>query len=212
MTNPVNFTISTLGGRRGDHALASRLLTHSSSPTPSFHPPLSEFRALFQHPDCCYALSDLLARGDYPPCSVHLTIFDDATCLGLTIPHVLSDIDTLGILLRAWPDKNPTEPVYEIGKSPLDVVDAMVDDGRPAGGQRPTKGWTTFRLSMTYMMDLLWNGMKEEERVIHVPKEVLARLRAEADKELDVAKGEWVSEHDLLMVWALKVPTLISPT
>lgn len=201
---PATFTFdraldTTLDG----HPLGAQL--PSATTRPSFHPSLGSFSTLFQHPECCKHLSDLLARGDHPPISVHVTSFTDATLIGLTVPHVLADMATVSILLRAWLNSPPAHPVYEAGKSPLDVAETLVPDGLPAGGLMPARGWHKILAALSHLFDLLWRGLTEEERLVFVPPGVVARLRDKADLELDLAKGEWVSQHDLVVSWSLKV-------
>lgn len=111
---------------------------------------------------------------------MHLTSFDDATLIGITVPHVLADMEGISTLLEAWLDQKPPNPVYEIGKTPFDVVDSMKDDGRPAAGLRPAFGLKMLRIKLSYVGEMIWGGMREEERTVYLPAEVMALLRRDA--------------------------------
>ncbi|KAM0746415.1 hypothetical protein T439DRAFT_329861 [Meredithblackwellia eburnea MCA 4105] len=206
-TNPVTYTIEKPGGRLADHPVGKQLPVKTSAV--SFHRPLTDVISLFQHPDTASTLTELLERGDYPPCAAHVTSFDDATLVGFTLPHNLGDIHTLSIVMKAWLEGPPAEPVWTaFGKSPLD--DALVglkdDPTRLVCGYRRIKGPRAKEIEASYVADIERTGTiaEEEERMAYIPRELVVRLRKEADEELDATKGEWVSEHDLIVAWILK--------
>ncbi|KAM0750834.1 hypothetical protein T439DRAFT_380686 [Meredithblackwellia eburnea MCA 4105] len=205
VSNPINFSVSRLNGQLSKHPLGRDIL-HPTEDV-SFQPPLNRFVPLFTNPNTCFTLADLFTRGDYPPCSAHLTLFEDCTLVGFTIPHILGDLSTLSIIMRAWLVGIPDAPIWEEnGKSPLDVTDSVPYNGELICGYRRLKGFKGRRVLMSWIGDLVrTGGKKEEERCIYVPPKLIGRLRKEAEEQLDPAKGEWVSNHDLVVAWTLKL-------
>lgn len=146
-------------------------------------------------------LTDLLKGKDIPVLHVHVHVFNDATCIGIHIPHAVVDTLGLGIIVRAWVKLINAE-------DPKTVVLPFVVEGDPLAdwGSRsyPSESaaraqvkantvaqlfgwWDKLRCYIPIAWELLTS--KEIARSVFIPHSVVDRLR----------KEKWVSENDIVI-------------
>ena len=149
-----------------------------------------------------------------PAVHAHVSTFDDATVIALTIPHTVVDIQGVAILMRAWTaalNGQLDSVQYSPGTyAPFDSLAAAPDiASRPS--DNPWRGWYFLSIfSIIYWVIMyLWKVYSEGEDVnqyMWFPKEWLAQRKEECMAELK-ARGsdEWVGTNDVLMAAYYKV-------
>jgi hypothetical protein len=167
-------------------------------------------------------IEDLLA-GDTPQISVHITSFNDATLVGLSWPHTLMDVMGQAAFLSAWSSVlagRATEVPPVLGAQE-DVLLALTDDATSAPQEeyvlksKQLKGLAFVKFGARFAWDML-TGAKPLTQTIHIPKSVVATLRARAEADLTTfhigatttaEQGEnkmpFISDGDILTAFTL---------
>jgi hypothetical protein len=148
---------------------------------------------------------------DIPVVHLQLTLFADASIVGLTTPHVLCDghgnkeiAQALALILN--------------GGSPPPLPEG--DPFRPYSPSMSTASYTTPQRwkvfsslqIVVFLFWLLWDfawNRDIENRELYIPAEEAAKIKAQATRELRDARGYgedvWISTSDALLAFVLKV-------
>ncbi|KAH9846780.1 hypothetical protein C2E23DRAFT_872203 [Lenzites betulinus] len=152
---------------------------------------------------------DALLREDVPITHIHITTFDDATLVGLYVPHILSDGHGVAAIVRALtailsgenppPPLEHTDPFLSYSQAPLTA---------PA-----PYGWRVLSLIETVMIytRALWEWAFDndlENREVFFPASDVARIKGDAMKDIRREHGEntdiYVSSSDAILAFCLK--------
>jgi hypothetical protein len=143
---------------------------------------------------------------DLAPLSVHFSLFEDYTLMGMTVPHAFGDVGGLAQCLLAIRQKTrdlskPALPLLEEKEDPLAEIYSQKNLSPPAR-KRCIGLWESlsFIWTMIWMM-LMWPKLKGQ--AMYVPASALENLKIRTMKELG-GKG-YISESDILIAWWLKV-------
>ncbi|EIN08087.1 hypothetical protein PUNSTDRAFT_135601 [Punctularia strigosozonata HHB-11173 SS5] len=157
----------------------------------------------YSHPSRCSAKA--LLDKDAPVAALHVTHFDDATIVGLSISHSLSDGAGVKEVVSALLSILSGEEVL-----PLETIDPFqtydtVDDPSPPEGWRFFSVFQIIALVVFTIWERIWcpsDGL----RVVYVPAEDVARLKAEAMSDVSSVDGEqaWISTSDAMVAFVLK--------
>lgn len=154
-------------------------------------------------------IGDLLKGKDVPILHVHVNVFDDATCIGIHIPHIVVDMLGLGIIAHAWTQLINSEDMKAVVLPSLMEGDPLADWGSISCPSEPAarsevKANTAVQLfgwweKLRYYIPLSWEVMtsKEVAHAIFIPFSVINRLRKET--MLGDEKERWVSENDIVI-------------
>ncbi|CAD6891223.1 unnamed protein product [Tilletia controversa] len=180
---------------------------------------------------------DHLFKEDRPMVTTKITRFEDATTIGIALPHVLCDAAGASEVMNAWSaivngEENeihalpqfgqdffaPLAPGGQEAKKESSARELQAQKGfqTPAGWYAYTL-WDTIQFGMGFAWDLLWTRpeSKMEGRDIFLPSAYLEKLKKEVNEEIakttSASKGEaqWVSTSDI--VTAIAVRTMCRP-
>ncbi|KAH6841263.1 hypothetical protein B0T12DRAFT_398622 [Alternaria alternata] len=215
------YTHTTIESSIQQHELAKKLPIKPTG-TISTCPGPTDFNDLATSPSAPMTIEDLLA-GDTPQISVHITSFNDATLVGLSWPHTLMDVMGQAAFLSAWSSVlagRATEVPPVLGAQE-DVLLALTDDATSAPQEeyvlksKQLKGLAFVKFGARFAWDML-TGAKPLTQTIHIPKSVVATLRARAEADLTTfhigatttaEQGEnkmpFISDGDILTAFTL---------
>jgi hypothetical protein len=154
------------------------------------------------------SLKDLFSH-DIPNSALQLTQFDDASIVGLSIPHVLADGHGAKEVARAL--------VRALRGEEVAPIDPSSDPFAKFAGQPvppPTPGWRLFSFfqMVVFVAGMLWDRLrypKYEVREVYVPPKEVERIKRQATEDIRAELGEqtdaWVSTSDALVAFVLKV-------
>ncbi|KAJ5129364.1 Transferase [Penicillium bovifimosum] len=192
------------------HPLASQMpaIKEADTQNPKVHviDCMSKYNSLFRHETAPSCLQDYL-ENDIPQLFIHTLLFNDATLLGVTFQHTLTDAMGLSGLIKAWTavlsGKEEVPPFLGFDE---DILEKHTED-RPASQHALAGnvfGW--FQLGVA----AIWKWWEEfrfpvlQDKGLVIPAEVVRRLREQTMRELDTG-GEgprpFVSESDVLLAW-----------
>lgn len=160
-------------------------------------------------PNVPSSVQELLQK-DIPLTQLQVTLFDDASLVGLSIPHILCDgygvkaiIQSLTHVLNGGvPPPPPTlaDPFQSYANAPQPL-------------EAPPY-WRVLSSIQTAVLILfsLWRSIWErpiENRDVFFPKDAVAQIKSEAMSDLKKEHGEssdvWISSSDALLAFCLKV-------
>jgi hypothetical protein len=154
-----------------------------------------------------------------PIISLHVSIFTDGTCIGISFPHGLVDARGMGEVVhaldaevhgRAWTAPEVEEEnVLVKALEEQKYVKSKEGDAELPPVMRDFVGrswWTILRMLVSFAYEFLWHNA--EASSIFVGEEVVERIVGEVKRQvLDESGGkEWVTTGDVLIAWTLKVP------
>ncbi|KAJ5549899.1 Transferase [Penicillium sp. DV-2018c] len=199
------------------HPLASQMpsIKEADTQNPKVHviDRMSKYTSLFRHETAPSCLQDYL-ENDIPQLFIHTLLFQDATLLGVTFQHTLTDAMGLSGLITAW---TAVLSGNEEGVPPFlgfdeDILEKHTED-RPAKQHVLAKyvfGWFQLRMwAMWKWWEEFWYPDLQDKGLV-IPGEVVRRLREQTMRELnsDVVDGTtersqrpFVSESDVLLAW-----------
>ncbi|GJJ15413.1 hypothetical protein Clacol_009689 [Clathrus columnatus] len=155
--------------------------------------------------------------GDYmksniPVSQLQVTLFDDATLVGLTTPHVLCDGHGNKEIMVAITKILRGEEVEELHTDDPFTPFVIPDDKKDEPIKTPPF-WRVFTMwnIITFMAHLMADFAKTRDitnRDVFFPKEEVERIKEQAMADLKKEKGEdpnvWVSSSDALIAFFLK--------
>lgn len=176
---------------------------------------------IFHHASCPQTLTELLSQ-DQPLISIHVGRYDNVTCVGVNIPHVLVDAEGAGIILKAWCSLI-AEKVHEVPS--LIDGDALADFGLPYPSTKAEEEeflasipsslcrWSTWDMIRTTFNSILEFIFYPRARsgMFFLPSKLVASIRQKAMLELrngDDREGPWLSENDIVTAILFKVCSL----
>lgn len=196
------------------HPLASRLPRPTGS-TPSVQEGCHAFRS--------FALPAGLPNDikhywntDQPLLCLHVTSFADATLVGFTFPHSLSDAMGTSELFKAWANVVAgksclVKPLQGTWDDVLDhvgtPVDAEASNGEFVLERQQTKGSALVSFIARYLWDVM-TRRTIQTRHIYLPAEYMAHLRQGVEAELKKHNGgktPFVSDGDLITAWGSRM-------
>lgn len=155
------------------------------------------------------SIDDLLKQ-DMPLNHLQITTFDDASIVGLTIPHILCDAHGTSSVIHALcsilDGKPPPEPLAHFdGFAPFAVNPKTV---AAPPSWRVLNTWQTSLLYARSIWDWAF-GTALENRDLFIPESDVARIKAQAMEDIREAHGEgtklWISTSDAILAYCLKV-------
>ncbi|EIN12483.1 hypothetical protein PUNSTDRAFT_141174 [Punctularia strigosozonata HHB-11173 SS5] len=155
----------------------------------------------------CRSMNDLFTK-DIPNAALQLTNFEDASIVGLTIPHVLADGHGVKVVLNALLQTLHGEEV-----APIDPIPEPFAKFKDVPQPPAVVGWRLFNFfqMLTFVACMLWDRIrypKYEVRELYVPQKEVERIKQQAmddiRNELGEQTGEWVSTSDALVAFTLK--------
>lgn len=164
-----------------------------------------------------------MIRQNEPIISLHVTSFTDATLVALAWPHLLMDAMGSQALLAAWSSvlagredevPNVVGAREDICRHPvITSADDSLEELKTEGKRLQGAGIVMF--SLRFMWDKIWNSNRER-RVVYLPRDAFARLKARAQQEIadiapDQEKPPFVSDSDILTAWVAKAFTASEP-
>lgn len=168
---------------------------------------IDHFKTRNRPENCLDILNDPTAPTTY----IHVTSFRDATCVGITVPHIMYDALGLCEIVKEWCavmrgneitrkviTSNPLEDVtgvpYPKSKSELSQ---LVQRRSSTLARFSRREWYSFLAK--FIADLIKHP-KEKTRLVFVPMKYIEKIRKGAQK-----KGHWVSENDVVTASLFKV-------
>lgn len=145
---------------------------------------------------------------------VHVTVFTNVTCIGISLPHLFADMLGTGIILRGWTTiLCGGVPPHIVG--PNQHQDALRNFGDPYPKTKvgvtelrskligPMRIWTLLQKLQYYSNPLkeLVLHPKEYTRLLFIPDRLVVKLRTETI----ASKGTFVSENDIVSAIVTKV-------
>ncbi|POS68836.1 hypothetical protein DHEL01_v212771 [Diaporthe helianthi] len=206
------------------HPLGSQL-PHPTGPTPSIHEGCQAFRG--------FAVPDNLPNDikhywdtDQPLLCLHVTSFVDATLVGFTFPHSLSDAMGTSGLLRAWSsvvaakscNVRPPQGTWEDALAGVGTGSDKVSLGRFV-----LEGQQTRRLALaSFIGRYVWDVATRrsiQTRHMYLPAKFVRHLRREVEAELrrsggggdgggggnDCGEVPFVSDGDVILAWGSRM-------
>jgi hypothetical protein len=151
-----------------------------------------------------------LLEQDIPLTQLQVTLFDDASLVGLAIPHILCDGYGVKAVVQALTQ------IINGGAPPPPL--SLVDPFQPyANVSKPLEApphWRVLSAIQTALLVVfsLWRWVWErpiENRDVFFPKDAVAKIKEEAMSDIRKEHGEssdlWVSSSDALLAFCLKV-------
>jgi hypothetical protein len=161
------------------------------------------------------SLEDLL-QPDTPQISVHLTSFTNATLVGLSWPHTLMDVMGQQAFLHGWSlvlagRESEVPPVLGAREDELiaiaDAPTGVEKTEEYVHKSKQLKGFAMVQFGARFAWDMM-TGPKPETKTICLPKNVVAALRLQAQRELpNLLDGEdkpFISDGDVLTAWTMR--------
>lgn len=208
------------------HPLAARLAhPHSMSAAgrpvtfsiPSYVRP-SRFKTFIRSPGFPDKLEDWLYT-DSPLLGVHVMHFRDATLMTMSFLHSLTDMMGLSAILEAWTavlngKEDQVKPFLAFSHDPLQALSQLKvnPEVRYRFADLLLAGWSWILFATFYFfsIQLFWRR-REEERMIFLPAEHVARMKKEVAQELvaqaafDSNRVSFVSEGDIIFAWWTRI-------
>jgi hypothetical protein len=216
---PVHFSHNDCSDTRIDlHPLGSKL-PQPTGPTPSIHEGCHSLRS-FAVPDDLPNDIKHYWNTDQPLLCLHVTSFADATLVGFTFPHSLTDAMGTSGLLRAWSsvvagkscNVRPPQGTWE---DALGRVGTAYD--KASLGRFVLEDQQTRRLALaSFIGRYLWDVVTRrsiQTRHIYLPAKFMRHLRQQAEAELrgagagagGQAQVPFVSDGDLILAWGSRM-------
>lgn len=160
---------------------------------------------------------DALLRDDVPITHIHVTTFDDATLVGLYVPHILSDGHGVAAIVRAL-------TAILSGKKappPLEHMDPFLPFTQTPLSAPAPYGWRVLSLIETVVIyaRAFWEWAFDndlENREVFFPASDVARIKSHAMEDIRHEHGEntdiYVSSSDAILAFCLKVRVLSQPS
>lgn len=162
---------------------------------------------------------------DAPQLSLHITLFRDATLLGISFPHTLMDALGLEALLRSWSLvlAGRDAEVPPILGARNDVLWAtasgpIVSKGDEAFvlGDKCLRGVSYLKFLLRFTRDAFQNPVMES-KIIYLPNSTIAQLRRQAMGNLNAAPKQqpredtFMSGSDILSAWIAHIIASTEP-
>ncbi|KAJ6465784.1 hypothetical protein C8R45DRAFT_492379 [Mycena sanguinolenta] len=173
--------------------------------------PLPELDAFFRSKMCPKAEDDFL-QPNMPMLHVHVAVFHDLTCIGVTSPHMGFDALGTATLLAAW--------TRVINGDDLNTIPGMEWDAQPFAHYVPAPGSSSVIPVRRGWFDLGWLSqlffiarfilrvIRDPEEVtclVRVPKAFISQEKQKITSELKAqGSSEYVGSADVLMAWWFK--------
>ena len=174
--------------------------------------------SLFHRADAPQSTADFL-KPNTPLVDVYVQVYDDATLIGVTAPHIMFDARGVKDLFAAWcttlsgrldslPDgPRAFAPFVNLAREAENRASARGASLPPMS----LRGW--YRLGifgiiswLTNHMMRVWDEGHEVSHIIWVPRKWLKEQKEECMREIERhAPGEWVSSNDVLTAVVVKV-------
>lgn len=158
---------------------------------------------------------------DQPLLSLHVTSFADATLVGLTFPHSLSDAMGTAELVRAWSSvvagkSCNVKPLQGTWEDALDGVGTRKDEA--ALGKFVLEDQQTRRMALAaFIGRFVWDVTTRrsiKQRHIYLPAKFMRHLRREVEAEKRLGRRRpgggaagpaFVSDGDLILAWGARM-------
>jgi hypothetical protein len=214
---PVFFTHQKLAVKIKEHPLAKNL--PSATERPSIQAGPQNFRSFAMREDAPTTLSELVSN-DRPQLSLHVTLFSDATLVGLSWPHTLMDAMGQQALLHAWSlvlagRHSEVPPLCGTREDALcAAVEASTKQEEYKLEQNRLRGWALLEFGFRYVWHLIWYR-KAETHTIYLPRTTITDLNRQAQSDLLTEENgigkAFISEGDVLTAWIARVIACSSP-
>lgn len=197
------------------------------------HPSSDDFRPFLGNPNDHTPghINDYLLT-DIPVLGLHVISFTNATIVSLTWPHTMSDALGMLALVTNWCKvlegrEDEISPLLGVTVDPLDTVGT--GELHPSEVARPyafrdkvLTGWGLARFMIRFIWEVFWHP-RHTQRIICLPPQALTALRAEATRDLTIARREqdgeekslsppFVSDGDILMAFLTRIASRTSPS
>ncbi|EIN04951.1 hypothetical protein PUNSTDRAFT_138138 [Punctularia strigosozonata HHB-11173 SS5] len=159
----------------------------------------------YSHPSRCSA--DALLNKDAPVAALHVTCFDDATIVGLSVSHALVDGSGTQAIILALLSLIKGEEV-----EPLSTHDAFetyqtAKNVSPPDGFRIFSLWQLILLVLATLSDWI-RSPRGGFRVLYFPAKEVERIKLQAMADISAKEGlengEWISTSDAIVAFLLK--------
>ncbi|KAF7922008.1 uncharacterized protein EAE98_008219 [Botrytis deweyae] len=202
------------------HGLASQLPRPTGS-TPSVQEGCHAFRSFALPTDLPNNIEHYW-KNDQPMLSLHVTSFADATLVGLTFPHSLTDAMGTSEFLKAWSNvvAGKSSFVKPLQGTQVDVLgnigtslDKKASQGEFALEGQQTRGFSLLSFIARYMWDAT-TRRSIRTRHIYLPAKYMSYLRQDVEEELKRQNGgvvPFVSDGDLITAWGARMVMSSSP-
>lgn len=159
-------------------------------------------------PNAPSSVKELLKR-DIPQTQLHVTLFDDAALVGLSVPHILCDGYGVTEIMRAL------STILSSGSPPLplDHADPYAAFAVNESRVPPPPYWRALNAleKLVIYARALWEWLtdrKVENREVFFPRDEVARIKAQAMDDIREEQGQdtklWVSTSDAILAFCLK--------
>ncbi|OHW97439.1 hypothetical protein CSPAE12_03883 [Colletotrichum incanum] len=204
----------------GSHHLASQLPTSTGS-TPSVQEGCHAFRTFALPADLPNNI-DHYWKTDQPLLSLHITSFANATLVGFTFPHSLSDAMGTSELLKAWSNVVAgksclVKPLQGTHVDVLGDVGTNLDQKASRGEfvleRQQTRAFSLLSFIGRYIWDIT-TRRSIKTRHIYLPAKYMRHLRHGVEEELKRRNGgavPFVSDGDLITAWGSRMVMSSSP-
>lgn len=169
---------------------------------------------LFRHEKTPKTCMEILQGDKLPTTYLHVTSFQDATCIGLTLPHIMYDILALCEILHEWCNllSNKRSPRKAITFDPLqDITNRPYPKTKAELQEMEAKKLSTIQLFgwkewIIWLSKFIFDAIihpKEKSKLVFVPQRHIDAVRDRAAK-----RGHWISENDVVTASLFKVSLL----
>ncbi|EIN05849.1 hypothetical protein PUNSTDRAFT_54705 [Punctularia strigosozonata HHB-11173 SS5] len=177
---------------------------------------------LYSSPDPWRRKLPELMKVDKPISQLSLTLYPDASVLGLSVPHVLCDGMGVAEIMRALTTVLRGEPAPPIAPPDCDPFAKYRPEEDPKQDQGIAKakqgnvgvipdGWRVFSaLQMAvFVFCTVWDMIsrrEDENREMYIPPQEVQRLKTEAMEDIkrEGVEGEYISTSDAVLAFMLK--------
>ena len=160
-------------------------------------------------PNAPSSVEDLLQQ-DIPLTRLQVTVFNDASLVGLSVPHILCDGYGVKAIIQSLTDilNGGTPP------PPLTFVDPFKQYANVPKSFEAPPYWIVLNTIQTVFLVVcsLWRLLWErpiQNREVFFPKDAVKKIKDEAMSDLRKENGEssnlWISSSDALLAYCLKV-------
>ncbi|EIN04964.1 hypothetical protein PUNSTDRAFT_47207 [Punctularia strigosozonata HHB-11173 SS5] len=167
--------------------------------------PLDIPHHFFSHPSRCSA--NALLNKDVPVAALHVTRFDDATIVGLSVSHALVDGSGTKAIVLALLGILKGEEVLPLATHDAFETYPCAEDVPPPTGFRVFSLWQM----LTLVLVTIWDWLRSPRgglRVVYIPAKDVARIKAQAMADIAAKEseksGEWISTSDSIVAFLLK--------
>lgn len=169
-----------------------------------------------------FRLASNLIKTDAPIMNLHINLFSDVTCVGLSLPHAVVEMVVVAIILRTWcsiladdqfnvPSLVIGNPLAEYGEPYLFTQPGVKDlRASMASTVQVRRFWEKVRYYRRILLELALSP-KEHCGLISIPMSAVDHIRKEGLQGLKESGGgheEWVSEHDITTAILVKVKVI----